>query len=58
MDYPIVEIDWFDRGKEIQDKVDKIVINYIHKAGYKSVNIIFNILIEKNIIKTEKILKK
>ena len=48
INYPIVEIDWFDRGQEIQDKVAKIITNYIHKAGYKSVDIIFTILIEKN----------
>jgi hypothetical protein len=47
MDYPIVEISWFGRGQEIQDNVAKVVTNYIHKAGYKSVDIIFTILEEK-----------
>jgi hypothetical protein len=47
MNYPVVEIDWFDRGQEIQDKVAKIVTNYIHKAGYESVDIIFTVLQEK-----------
>lgn len=47
MEYPIVEIAWFDRGQEIQDNVAKIVTNYIHKVGYKSVDIIFTILEEK-----------
>ena len=47
MDYPIVEIAWFDRGQEIQDNVAKIVTNYIHKVGYKSVDIIFITLEEK-----------
>ena len=47
MDYPIVEIAWFDRGQEIQDNVAKIVTNYIHKVGYKAVDIIFTTLEEK-----------
>ena len=47
MEYPIVEIAWFDRGQEIQDNVAKIVTSYINKAGYKSVDIIFTVLEEK-----------
>jgi hypothetical protein len=47
MDYPIIEIAWFDRGQEIQDNVAKIVTNHMHKVGYKSVDIIFTVLEEK-----------
>ena len=47
MNYSIVEIAWFNRGQEIQDDVARIVTNYIHKAGYKSADIILYILEEK-----------
>lgn len=46
--YPIVEIWWFDRGQEVQDKAAKIVTDYVHKAGYADVDIIFIQLAEKD----------
>lgn len=45
--YPFVEIDWFDRGQEIQDEVAKVVTKYVHNSGYKDVDVIFSILDEK-----------
>lgn len=45
--YPVVEISWFDRGQEIQDKVAKIVTDYVHNIGYSDVDIIFYVLDEK-----------
>jgi hypothetical protein len=44
---PVIEIAWFDRGQEIQDKVAAIVTNYMHSAGYKSVDVIFTKLEEQ-----------
>jgi hypothetical protein len=42
--YPFVEIAWFDRGQEIQDKAAEIVTKHIHSIGYSNVDIIFTIL--------------
>lgn len=41
---PVVEISWFDRGQETQDKVAKIITKHINSIGYENVDIIFNIL--------------
>lgn len=45
--YPFVEIAWFDRGQEIQDKAARIVTRYIQETGYENVDVIFRTL-EKN----------
>lgn len=45
--YPFVEVQWFDRGQEIQDKVAKIITEYIMSIGYRNVDVIFNCL-DKN----------
>jgi hypothetical protein len=42
--YPFVEISWFDRGQELQDKVAEIVTRYVHSLGYDDVDVIFTIL--------------
>lgn len=39
--YPVVEISWFNRGQEIQDKVAKAVTKYVHSMGYHDVDVIF-----------------
>lgn len=44
---PYVEISWFDRGQEIQDKVAKIITSHLQKEGYKNVDVFFT-LFEKN----------
>lgn len=43
---PIVEVSWFDRGQEIQDKAAKIITKYINSVEYQSVDIIFFVLDE------------
>lgn len=40
----VVEISWFDRGQETQDKVAKIITKHINSIGYENVDIIFHIL--------------
>lgn len=45
--YPIIEVAWFDRGQELQDKVAKIITKYIQSLGYKDVDVIFTLLEEK-----------
>ena len=42
--YPIIEISWFHRGQEVQDKMAKIVTKYVHNIGYKDVDVIFKVL--------------
>jgi hypothetical protein len=37
----MVDVYWFDRGQETQDKAAKIITKYINSIGYKSVDIIF-----------------
>lgn len=44
--YPIVEISWFDRGQEIQDKVAMVVTKYVKAIGYENVDVIFHTLEE------------
>lgn len=40
--YPFVEILWFDRGKEVKDKVSKFVTSLLEKEGnYQAITIIF-----------------
>lgn len=42
--HPTIELSWFDRGQELQDKAAKIITKYIHGLGYDEVDIIFNLL--------------
>lgn len=39
--YPYVEVGWFDRGQEIQDKVAVSITKLLQKVGYESVDIMF-----------------
>lgn len=43
---PMVEVSWFDRGQEVQDKAAKIITKYVNLAGYKNVDVIFFVLDE------------
>lgn len=45
--YPIIEVAWFDRCQELQDKVAEIITKYIQSLGYKEVDVIFTLLDEK-----------
>ncbi|MCY6960649.1 DUF1904 domain-containing protein [Clostridium brassicae] len=46
--YPFVEVAWFDRGQEIQDKVAKIVTNKVQEQGYNSLDIMFTVFKENS----------
>lgn len=39
--YPFVEVLWFDRGQEVQDKVAKAITDRIKKLEYEDVCVIF-----------------
>lgn len=45
--YPFVEVAWFDRGQEIQNRVAKSITRFIQKTGYENVDIMFTVF-EKN----------
>lgn len=44
---PFIQINWFDRGQEVQDKTAVAITQHISAAGYKEVELFFTIL-EKN----------
>lgn len=46
--YPIVDVSWFNRGQEIQDKVASIITRHIKELGYDTVDVIFHVLEEKS----------
>lgn len=37
----MVDVLWFDRGQDIQDKAAKIITKYINSIGYKNVDVVF-----------------
>lgn len=41
---PLVQVNWFDRGQEVQDKVALSITNNIQDAGYEQVEIFFIVL--------------
>ena len=43
---PVVEVSWFDRGQEVQDKAAKIVTKYINSLGHINVEVIFMVFEE------------
>ncbi|MFL0267114.1 DUF1904 family protein [Candidatus Clostridium radicumherbarum] len=43
---PVVEVAWFDRGQEVQDKAAQIITKYVNTMGYKDVDVIFTKLKE------------
>lgn len=45
--YPFVEVAWFDRGQEIQNRVAKSITRFIQKTGHENVDIMFTVF-EKN----------
>lgn len=44
---PFVQVNWFDRGQEVQDKTAGAITKHICIAGYKNVELFF-IMLEKN----------
>ena len=45
---PFIQINWFDRGQEVQDKVAAAITKHIYEAGYEQADIFFTILERKN----------
>lgn len=39
--YPFVEVAWFDRGLDVQDKVASLVTKLIQSTGYPDVEVVF-----------------
>lgn len=37
----VVEVSWFDRGQDIQDKAAKIITKYVNSVKYPNVDVIF-----------------
>jgi phenylpyruvate tautomerase PptA (4-oxalocrotonate tautomerase family) len=46
--YPFVEISWFDRGQDVQDKTAVAVTKAVQGAGYENVDVIFSALKEND----------
>ena len=44
--YPLIEVAWFDRGQEIQDKVAEIITQELKNAGYSGCDIFFTLFKE------------
>ena len=44
--YPLVEVAWFDRGQDTQDKVAEVITNELRNVGYAPCDIFFTILKE------------
>jgi hypothetical protein len=38
---PMVEVLWFDRGQEVQDKAALIITKHINTLGYKNLDVVF-----------------
>ncbi|SHJ77042.1 DUF1904 domain-containing protein [Paramaledivibacter caminithermalis] len=45
--YPFIEVVWFDREQDIQDKVAKTLTKYVNQLGVKDLDIAFT-LFQKN----------
>lgn len=45
--YPIIEVKWFDRGQELQDKVAEIITKKVRSLGFNMVDVYF-IPLQKN----------
>jgi len=45
---PFIQINWFDRGQEIQDQVAVAITKHIYNAGLGSAEIFFTILERNN----------
>lgn len=45
---PFIEVAWFDRGQDVQDKVAREITRIVHEMGYSSVEVFFHVLQEKS----------
>lgn len=46
--YPVIEVLWFDRGQDVQDKVAKSITKHVKLVGYENADIIFHQLKKEN----------
>lgn len=46
--YPVVNVNWFDRGYELQDKVAIEITKAVQNEGYDMVDVIFNNIERRN----------
>lgn len=44
---PVVQVNWFDRGQEVQDEAAAAICRHIRSSGYSHVETFFTVL-EKN----------
>jgi len=44
---PFIQVNWFDRGQQVQDQTAAAITQHIKNAGYKEVEIFF-IILERN----------
>jgi len=45
---PFIQVNWFDRGQEVQDKTAATITKHVENAGYKEVEVFFMILERNN----------
>jgi hypothetical protein len=45
--YPFIEVAWFDRGQNVQDRVAQSITKLVQQVGYPDVDVIFTVL-DKN----------
>lgn len=45
---PFVQVNWFDRGQEVQDQTAEAITKHICNAGYGNVELFFTILERNN----------
>lgn len=46
--YPFIQVNWFDRGQEVQDKTAAAITKHIAAIGYENVEMFFIMLERKN----------
>ena len=46
--YPLIEVLWFERSQEIQDKVAQSITKHVNLVGYENVDVIFHELKKEN----------
>ena len=47
-EYPVSTVHWFDRGREMKQKVANIITDFMYELGYKDVCVYFEDLIKEN----------
>lgn len=45
--YPFIQLNWFDRGQEVQDQVAETITRAVQSKGYENVDVFFVVLDEK-----------